>query len=274
MSLSLTITRNACIPLRLRKKLGNLMNVPTGRDFTADVFGMKYSGRTDTHLDRKIYQYGLHEPATIRLLRDLLKSCREEGRRPVYVDIGTNTGLHLLAVAAAADEAHGFEPWENVRSCAERNIQGNSLGHVHLHPFGLSDRDAMLPFRAPDGNNFGVGAFLEQGAPSNLSLEVRAGDKFFAENNIRPSVIKIDVEGHEKSVLLGLRETIQKHRPFVVFEYGSVSRKDLQDGTFLQSLFGPGYHYYGIRRSREMPSLAPFNPSKKWENILASPVKL
>ncbi len=274
MSLSLAITRNAAIPLRLRKKLGNLVNVPAGLDFTVGVFGQTYSGRTDTHLDRKVYQYGLHEPATIRLLRKLLQRAREEGKEAVYVDIGTNTGLHMLAVADVVDKAYGFEPWETVRAQAEKNFRANNLNRLRVFPFGLSDRDAALPFRLPEDNNLGVGAFLEEGGSSALSLEVRSGDRFFTENDIQPSVIKIDVEGHEKNVLTGLRQTLKKFRPFVVFEFGGVSRQDFQTRESLDSLFGPGFHYYGIRRSREYPSLAPFNPGKKWENVLASPVEI
>src|SRR5262249_41043325 len=139
----LAITRNPLIPLRLRKKIGKLGAPPDNLDFSIDVFGYSYSGRTDTHLDRKVYQYGLHESATIRLLRDLL--AKRKGKA-VYLDIGTNTGLHMLAVAGVADAAYGFEPWEKVRKQAEANFATNNLANFKVFPFGLSDKDAILPF--------------------------------------------------------------------------------------------------------------------------------
>src|SRR5262245_12885481 len=139
MSLALRITRNACIPLRLRKKLGKLTPVPAGIPFSIGVFGHNYSGVTDTHLDRKVYQYGLHEPATIRLLRRLLQHSKEKTGHAVYLDVGTNTGLHMLSVAGVADQAYGFEPWEQVRLCAEKNFKQNNLAHLRVFPFGLSN---------------------------------------------------------------------------------------------------------------------------------------
>lgn len=272
MSLLLDITRNPAFPLTLRKKLGKFINVPEAEDFALDVFGQSYHGTTNTHLDRKVYRYGMHEPSTIRLIRKLLKHCKKNGRPAVYVDIGANTGLHMLAVADAADAVHGFEPWEKVRLHAERNIAANNLLHLYLHSFGLSEKDAELPFCLPRGDNLGTGMFLKEGAKADVAFEVREGDRFFAEKEICPSVIKIDVEGHEKKVLKGLALTIKKHRPFVVFEFGEHSKKDFRTDRNLSSVFDKGYFYYGIRRSRENPVLAPFNPKKKWENILASPV--
>src|SRR5262245_13820259 len=117
MSLALKITRSPCLPLRLRKKIGNLIRIPEGQNFSMSVFGHTYDGTTNTHLDRKVFTYGLHEPATIRLIRQLLLRAKKNGPA-VYLDIGTNTGLHLLAAAEIADQAYGFEPWEKVRTTA------------------------------------------------------------------------------------------------------------------------------------------------------------
>ncbi len=272
MSLILDITRNPALPLTLRKKLGKFINVPEAEDFAIEIFGQDYHGTTNTHLDCKVYRYGMHEASTIRLIRKLLQHCKKNGREAVYVDIGANTGLHMLAVAGVADVVHGFEPWEKVRQHAERNITANNLLHLHLYPFGLSEKDMELPFRLPRGDNLGTGMFLKEGTKADISFEVREGDRFFMEKDIRPAVIKIDVEGHEKKVLKGLASTIKKHRPFVIFEYGTLSRKDFRTDRNLSSVFDKGYFYYGIQRSREQPVLAPFNPKKKWENILASPV--
>ncbi|MGB4058544.1 MAG: FkbM family methyltransferase [Alphaproteobacteria bacterium] len=269
MSFALALTRNSSIPLRVRKKIGRMVPVPANHDFSSDVFGQRYSGSTRTHLDRKVYLYGMHEPATIRLLRDLLARVKAEGRSAVYVDIGLNTGLHALGVAGVADAVYGFEPWGTVRAQAEKNFRDNALSHARIFPFGLSDADAFLPFALPEDDNLGTGAFSPEGKEN---LEVRCGDDFFAAEGIVPAVIKIDVEGHEKNVLRGLPKILRSARPFVVFEYGSVSRKDFDSAAKREALFGSGYHYYGIRRSREYPVLAPFDPSKKWENVLASPV--
>lgn len=267
----LGLTRSACIPLTIRKKIGRMRPPSPGRDFTIRLFRQIYAGTTGNHMDNKIYLYGMHESATVRLMRFLLESQRAAGISPVYVDIGCNAGMHLTAVADLADQAYGFEPWEKVRRKAQNNIEVNSLAHARIFDFGLADVDETLPFTMPDKDNLGVGFFSQDGTGGNTSLKVRRGDDVFAEHKIAPTLIKIDVEGFEKKVLKGLEKTIRQHRPAVIFEYNDVSRRDLGDLKILHELFGPDYSFHGIRRSREFPALEPFNAAKKYENIYACP---
>lgn len=267
----LKITRAPHIPLTLRKKIGKLCKPLTGTVFRINVFGQLYEGKTGSHMDNKIFQYGLHESATVRLMRNILQWQRDSGEKPVLMDIGTNAGFHLLCAASLADKAYGFEPWTPVRDRAQHNLTLNNITHTAIMPFGLSDTDADLPFTPPDGNNFGVGSFAVQDSQNTVSLPVRHGDPFVQEHNIEPTLLKIDVEGFEKNVLTGLQDTIRSARPAIIFEYSSLSRRDFDRPDQRDTLFGKGYFYYGIKRSREYPRLTPFVPGKKYENILAWP---
>ena len=59
-------------------------------------------------------------------------------------------------------------------------------------------------------------------------LEIVEGDLYISKLNLkRVDLIKIDVEGFEKYVLLGLKDTLEKYRPFVVMEYSKVTRDNL-----------------------------------------------
>ncbi len=264
----LSLTRNPHIPLTLRKKIGRLAKPADGQTFRIGVFDQVYEGQTGNHMDNKIYLYGLHEAATIRLMRIILGQQRAAGLSPVLMDIGTNAGLHLIAAAGLADRAYGFEPWEKVRARAGRSAALNKLSHMAILPFGLSDEDATLPYAPPDTDNFGAGSFSENGT---LSLEVRRGDTVVKELDITPTLLKIDVEGFERRVLTGLHDTLLNCRPAVIFEYSDMSRADFATVEKREALFGPGYNYYGIKRSREYPALTPFIPGKRYENVLAWP---
>lgn len=144
----------------------------------------------------------------------------------------------------------------------------NQLSNVvRLLPCGLSDRDADLPFEFPVDRNLGEGRFVD--AETGTMLHVRVGDDVCQAEGLMPDVIKIDVEGHERQVLLGLRKMLHLVRPAVIFEYNQHSREDLNDPAVLADLFGDGYSFWGILRSREYPKIVPFVPSAKYENILA-----
>ncbi len=52
-----------------------------------------------------------------------------------------------------------------------------------------------------------------------LSINSQTGDAVLGELD-QVSLIKIDVDGFDMPVIRGLRQTIEKHRPVVQFEYG------------------------------------------------------
>lgn len=270
----LPFLRNDKVPLRLRKKVGKVTGLPCPETaFQIKMFDAVFEGKTGPHQDNKIYMYGSHEPATLRLMRTILESQRKKGLRPVYLDIGTNIGQHLTAVAGLAEQAFGFEPWETVRACALRNVAINNFSHVDILPFGLSDQNAHLPYFPPASGNMGNGSFVpeadDNGAP--ITLEVRRGDEIVSSLNIAPTLLKIDTEGFESYVLKGLKDTLATHRPAVVFELADLSRRDFTSLDVIKSFFPEGYSIHGILRSREYPKLEPYRSGAKYENLLAWP---
>jgi len=272
MNSCLYFTRNSRIPRTLRRKIGKRLKLKPGETFRVNMFGQTYEGQTGNYIDDRIYIYGIYEPATVRLLRLILQSKKETGQNAIYVDIGANVGMHLTALADVIDVGYGFEPWKPVRERAKHNLALNKITHIKIFDFGLSDKLDKLPFQPPLNNNLGMGTFLinkNDEEASCITLPIKKGDDILIANNIRPSVIKIDVEGYEKRVLVGLKNTIVNFKPAIIFEFNEPTRRDLYDLEAMQALFGKEYKFFGIIRGREKPKLIPFNPQKKYENILA-----
>jgi len=270
----LPFLRNDKIPLRLRKKIGKIGGVPQPDiAFQVRLFDSVFEGKTGPHQDNKIYMYGSHEAATLRLMRTILERQRESGQKPVYLDIGTNIGQHLVAVAGLTDTSYGFEPWDRVRACALRNVAINNFSHVEILPFGLSDQDAYLPYFPPASGNLGNGSFLAEAEDTAepITLEVRRGDDVVQNLGAIPSLIKIDTEGFESYVLKGLKSTLEASRPAVIFELGDLSRRDFTSLETIKGFFPAGYSIHGILRSREYPKVEAYRAGAKYENLLAWP---
>ena len=101
-------------------------------------------------------------------------------------------------------------------------VEINGIKNITIHPYGLGDENSKKPFFKPPDSNLGAGSFVEGFSSKNSlegELEIQKGDDAFAKENITSvSVIKMDIEGYEKLALLGLRQTLVKHRPILMFE--------------------------------------------------------
>jgi len=128
-------------------------------------------------------------------------------------DIGANTGFYTLLAArraGAGGNVHAFEPSPRNLGPLREHVRLNRFDQVTVHPVALSDHAGELAFE--DTGSF-TGRLTRHG-----SLKVRAVtlDQIAHDQDLPPpSVLKIDVEGAELSVLRGGQQTITGHRPVI-----------------------------------------------------------
>ena len=99
----------------------------------------------------------------------------------------------------------------------DHHISLNKLTNITVHSIALGDSNGEFKFFAPPeltGDRFILSFDQEKGNVSIGKLEVAKGDDYYAKQNLEPvQLIKIDVEGSEKSVLSGLENTLISFRP-------------------------------------------------------------
>jgi FkbM family methyltransferase len=133
----------------------------------------------------------------------------------VCFDVGANVGFYSVLAArivGPAGRVVAFEPHPENVEALERNIRANGLSNVIVVPKAVSlTSDGALLSGADRAT-----ARLEEGG--GLDVDTVALDEFVAANpTLAPSVVKIDVEGHELQVLAGARRTLEA-RPAIVCE--------------------------------------------------------
>lgn len=195
--------------------------IPPGRSFQIGYFGLLYSGNTSNLIDQRVLCLGAWEKHMLRFLEGTSLNLNDPGL--VFIDVGANTGLHTLFMSKYARQVHAFDPYPPVVEQLRGNVASNHLDNVVVHAVGLGDKPARVPFFEPPVDNNGAGSFVEDprtaGNRARLELEIVAGDEYFARHGIaRLDLVKIDVEGYEKPVLQGLRQTIRMQRPIIVME--------------------------------------------------------
>ncbi|MCD7438725.1 FkbM family methyltransferase [Streptomyces lincolnensis] len=146
---------------------------------------------------------------------------RLAARSRTIADVGAHVGYFSLIAALAAPKAtvHAFEPVDQVHARLSVNVRSNGVQNVRLHQAGVSDQpgwaDISVRFA---GNLLSTGSTLE-GAAADAELKrirLLTLDDVFAETRV--DLVKIDVEGHEMSVLKGARQVLKRDRPAVLLE--------------------------------------------------------
>jgi FkbM family methyltransferase len=142
----------------------------------------------------------------------------------VFVDVGANTGIYTLKAAkhysAGGDGVvMALEPFPDVLATLHHNVQANGFSNVRLRNFCAGDRTRpakfWMNFEKP--NSFSL-VQRDRNARCLSSLIVSLDDLFLWEGLDRLDFLKIDAEGAETEVLMGGRNTINKHRPIILVE--------------------------------------------------------
>jgi FkbM family methyltransferase len=247
--------------------------------FRTDMFGMIYEGRVGKGdvVDEMVLTQGSYETHVLFFLRDTMaKLNRHEG---VFLDVGANSGQHSMFMSRYAKAVHAFEPFPPVLARFRRMLEINKIANVTVHPVGLGREAARLPFDDRD-----LSFSLEAGNKSRASmeLEIVPADTALKEAGVmRVDLVKMDIEGFEKSALLGLADTLRRDRPVVVFELTIDSERpglfsspaDLrdvfpEDYDFL--VFSQWDFYTGFYELADLTSMARFD-RKSMQNAVAYP---
>jgi FkbM family methyltransferase len=151
-----------------------------------------------------------HESQTLRTLL-------QQGYRPsVVYDIGASNGVwsDTIALTLPGAEYHLFEPLAGAVAFYRLDLQQRLARRpqFHLHPVALSDhRGTAEMFATHDGYG---SSMLDRGKIPEVKELVRVPlytlDEFVQENRLpKPDIMKLDVQGAERLILSGGRQTLQ-----------------------------------------------------------------
>lgn len=184
---------------------------------------------------------GVWEPHTIELICD-------NARGGDIIHAGTYFGDFLPALSRACGQdarVLAFEPNPENFRCAMITIQMNDLRNVDLSNAGLGSSRGVVNLRIADNHGTPLGGGSRVMGNDKYVLEslftqvdmVRIDDLVAADRPV--TVIHLDVEGSEKSALLGAIETIKRCKPILIVE-------NVPDMKWLnQNLICIGYHTTG-----------------------------
>ncbi len=182
---------------------------------------------------------GLHEPQDMAFVLHVLRP------GSLFMDIGANIGSYsVLAAGGVGANVIAIEPISSTFQNLQANMLLNGLDSlVELHCLGVSDQAGTLRFTSDQDTVNHV--LTSEESSAHVNVPVTTVDILC--NGRVPQIIKIDVEGHEKSVLLGATRTLSSPDILaVVMETnGSGNRYGIEDAELFSLMKEFGFMAWG-----------------------------
>lgn len=172
--------------------------------------------RTD-FVQRTIFTEGIYEPEVTRVLMSELRP------RDVFFDVGANAGYYTCAaVRIGVKLVCAFEPDPLAASVVRLNLGLNGADPKtwRVLELALGRSVGTAIFHRSHVSNSGRSGLRAVDAVASFRVPVDTVDSIIADGRAPlPTVMKVDVEGHELEVLLGARRLLEDKAPrLIVFE--------------------------------------------------------
>lgn len=152
-------------------------------------------------------------------------------------DVGANIGfwsLYFAGFKPTITTIVAYEPDRTNIRLLRKNVEANGLSQVEVREFALSDRGGTATFHA-DAVTGSTGS-LESGhdfinehygrETKEVDVRLTTADAELAAGVAAPQFVKIDVEGHELSLLQGAAKLLADVRPCMLLEVSGDSADD------------------------------------------------
>jgi len=164
-------------------------------------------------VQRSIFYTGSYEPTLTSLIRAELRP------GDVFLDIGANVGHYsLLAATLVGDEGqvHAVEASaETARLLAHTVARNHVESIITVHNVAASDATRTMILATPSDGHSAVGMrYLTRGDEPGESVTAVRLDEFLA---VRPTVVKVDVEGADLRALVGMDHLLVTSPPRAIF---------------------------------------------------------
>ena len=207
----------------------------------------------DRWLGRSIIETGAYSEQEVELLTSLIKD------GDTVVEVGSNFGSITIPLAKAVPNGHvhAFEPQIQVAELLRKNLFQNGLVNVAAHAVALSDEDGSMAMAMIDWDkpllNSGDAELLEPNVDHDNHFRVRTQRLDDVKEFDSLALIKVDVEGHELSVLKGAQETIRRCKPILYVENDRPEKsRDLLAFILNDLGYRAWWHFPDLYNAREL----------------------
>jgi FkbM family methyltransferase len=217
-----------------------------------------------------IYYLGRSEPETFEFVTRVLKPGM------VFFDVGAHIGEYTLIAASrvgGSGEVHAFEAQPATAALLRSNCHANHVRNATINVCAVADQEGTVEFEIcsePSMSSI-VGYQAAGRRTGTICVPAVTLDAYCERQDVRPDVLKIDVEGAEWMVLQGATHTLARSSPIVLFECleSTYARFGASPGKVIAFLERLEYRIYEISKGGELVAYQAPSPNTKGYNLVA-----
>jgi len=181
------------------------------------------------------------------------------------IDIGANKGVFTYLLSTLSTKVYAFEPHPKVYEV----LRSRKIKNTTTYQVALSDKseiaELLIPFNEKTKRYSNSGATLSKvkvsGVSKSVQVKARTLDSY-AFKNI--GFIKIDVEGHEITLLKGAINTLKENRPVLMIELEERHTKQPIE-RLIKEVESYGYRSLFMKK-RQVTDISMFDAEKHHRN--------
>jgi len=164
----------------------------------------------------------IYEPIETMLIPSLIN------KDSICLDIGAHIGYFTLLMAKHCKHVHSFEPENTNYQLLRKNIRNSGFNNITTWKVAALDTAGLEFLYLTDSNSGMHRIYKSKWCNSVEGIRTLRIDDFIYEANF----IKIDVEGVEARVLLGMKHLIAKWHPIIMMEWHPPSIEEARLNPF------------------------------------------
>lgn len=179
-----------------------------------------------------------------KLLESLSKNAN------VVFDIGANVGVIAVLLSKSMKPGttiYSFEPVPDTFKILKDNSRVQK-GNAKILPYNLALTDHVGEVYFTNRTTHTINNILSKPDEDSIIVKATTVDEFCAVNNIRPNVLKVDVEGAEYHVLAGMIDVMTKNNCSIVMEIHQemLASFGVTSDMFVRLLEPTNYNVYNV----------------------------
>ena len=204
-------------------------------------------------VDRELFMFKNYEK---RILDIFLE---EINKNSIVLDVGGNIGFHSLFLSKISKKVISFEPIKKIYSQFKKSVKENNISNIKLYNLGLSNKNEEKIIYE-NFENMGASSLInKRNFNKKEKINLVKFDDFIKNKKI--DFIKMDIEGYEYFALKGMKKTLKKYKPKIIFEFSPCFYKEI-DGkiseNILLELKKLNYKIFSVNSKKEIRDINQF----------------